>query len=145
METKLYKIGQLARLSHISPRTIDYYTKLGLIEPEKRSTANYRLYSSETLSRLKRIEAMKREKYTLEEIKDNLQKWNKVSHEEDIADKLSELQVHLQQLEKEVKALDPMFEHLKPYQAKNAFKLLSPHGVACIEAILLLLAKSQIL
>ena len=66
---KLYKIGELAKLADVSPRTIDYYTKLSLIEPEKRSDTNYRLYSDETLTRLKRIESMKNEKYTLEEIK----------------------------------------------------------------------------
>jgi MerR family copper efflux transcriptional regulator len=44
---KLYKIGELAKLADVSSRTIDYYTKLNLIEPEKRSDTNYRLYSDE--------------------------------------------------------------------------------------------------
>ena len=39
---KLYKIGELAKIADVSPRTIDYYTKLSLIEPEKRSDTNYR-------------------------------------------------------------------------------------------------------
>lgn len=48
---KLYKIGELA--------------KLDLLEPDKRSDKNYRYYSNETIIQLKRIENMKKEKYTL--------------------------------------------------------------------------------
>lgn len=94
---KLYRIGELARLSAVSPRTIDYYTKLGLIEPEKRSDTNYRLYNDETLKRLKRIEQMKRDKFTLEEIRLNIRQLDKVSHDEIVTDKLTSLSHLLQQ------------------------------------------------
>ncbi|GAA4862907.1 MerR family transcriptional regulator [Paenibacillus vulneris] len=139
---KLYKIGELARLTNVSPRTIDYYTKLGLIEPEKRSDTNYRLYSDETLTRLKRIENMKREKYTLEEIKASLKLWTKVSHDEIVTDKLTNIQLHLQQLQKEVQEISPILDKLKPSQLKYFNKMLTPHTAACIEALLLLLGKS---
>ncbi|MCS7460144.1 MerR family transcriptional regulator [Paenibacillus doosanensis] len=139
---KLYKIGEMARLTNVSPRTIDYYTKMGLIEPEKRSDTNYRLYSDETLTRLKRIESMKREKYTLEEIKANLTLWTKVSQDEIVTDKLTALQLHLQQLQKEVQEIRPILDKLKPSQLKNFNKVLTPHTAACIEALLLLLGKS---
>lgn len=144
MEVRLYKIGQLSRLSKVSPRTIDYYTKLGLIQPEKRSDANYRYYSDETLHRLKRIEMMKREKYTLEEIKERLDQWEKVSPNEQVADKLTALQLHLQQLEKEVKEISPMIEKLKPAQAKNLYKMITPSSAALIEALLILLGKGPL-
>jgi MerR family copper efflux transcriptional regulator len=133
----------LAQLAGVSPRTIDYYTKLGLIEPEKRSDTNYRLYSDETLLRLKRIEIMKREKYTLEEIKSSLREWNRVSHNERVTDKLTSLQIHLEQLEKEVKELSPMIQQLKPNQMKKLLKILTPSTAACIEALLYLLGQGQ--
>ncbi|MFH5185470.1 MerR family transcriptional regulator [Paenibacillus sp. TAB 01] len=141
---KLYKIGELARVSNVSPRTIDYYTKLGLIEPETRSDTNYRLYSDETLTRLKRIETMKREKYTLEEIKASLRQWKKVGQDEIVTDKLTSLQIHLQQLQKEAQEILPFLDKLKPTQMKNFNKLLTPHTAACIEALLLLLGKSPL-
>ncbi|WP_248924902.1 MerR family transcriptional regulator [Paenibacillus hamazuiensis] len=144
MEAKLYRIGELSRLSEVSPRTIDYYTKLGLIEPEARSGTNYRLYSDETLTRLKRIEIMKREKYTLEEIRQSLATWSKVSHDEFMASKLTSLQIHLQKLEKEAKEISPLLEQLKPAQAKRFHKLLTPQTAACIEALLLLLGKGPL-
>lgn len=141
---KLYKIGELAHLSKVSPRTVDYYTKLGLIHPEKRSDTNYRLYSDETLTRLKRIESMKREKYTLEEIKATLQQWNKVSHDEIVTDKLTSLQLLLQQLEKEAKEVGPLLDKLKPSQLKTLHKSLTQPTAACIEALLLLLGKGPL-
>lgn len=144
-DKKLYRIGELAKSSNVSTRTIDYYTQLGLIEPEKRSGSNYRFYSEETLTRLKWIETMKKEKYTLEEIKASLQKLDKVGRENVVAEKLTHLQLHMQQLEKEVKELGPLLEQLKPNQAKHVFKMLTPQSAACIEALLILLGKGPLL
>jgi MerR family copper efflux transcriptional regulator len=143
-DMKLYRIGELARLSEISPRTIDYYTKIGLVEPETRSDTNYRLYSDETLTRLKRINMMKKDKYTLEEIKASLLLWTKVSQDEIVTDKLTSIQLHLQQLHKEVQEISPIIDKMKPSQMKKLNKVLTPHTVACLEALLLLLGKSPL-
>ncbi|MDF2720658.1 MAG: MerR family transcriptional regulator [Paenibacillus sp.] len=142
---KLYRIGELAKLSATSSRTIDYYTKLGLISAEKRSDTNYRLYSDETLTRLKRIETMKKEKYTLEEIKTSINQWSKVSHDEAVTEKLTALQLHMRQLEREVKELSPLLAEMKPRQAKYAFNTLATQSAACIEALLLLLGKGPLM
>lgn len=139
---KLYKIGELAKLADVSSRTIDYYTKLNLIEPEKRSDTNYRLYSDETLHRLKRIESMKNEKYTLEEIKASLQQWNKVSQDDEVRDKLTSIQLHLEQLKKEAKELGPIIQELKPNQLKKLYRVLTQPTAACIEALIVLLGKN---
>lgn len=139
---KLYKIGELAKLADVSSRTIDYYTKLSLIEPERRSDTNYRLYSDETLNRLKRIESMKNEKYTLEEIKANLQQWSKVSPDDNVRDKLTSIQLHLEQLMKEAKELGPIIQQLKPNQMKKLYRILTQPTAACIEALIVLLGKN---
>ena len=138
---KLYKIGELAKLCNVSSRTIDFYTRMGLIQPEKRTGKNYRLYSDETLARLKRIELLKKEKYTLDEIKANLDQWDKVSHDQQVSDKLTTLELHLKHVEREVKELEPLIEQLKPSQLRSLFKKLTPQSAACIEALLLLLGK----
>lgn len=141
----LYRIGELARLSETSARTIDYYTKLGLIHPELRTKTNYRLYTDETLARLKRIEAMKKEKYSLEEIKSALDQWSKVSQDEAVTEKLTSLQLHLKQLEREAKELRPLLDDMKPRQAKIAFRSLATQSAACIEALLLLMGKGPLM
>jgi len=58
-------------LAGVSRRTIDYYTKLGLLKP-LRSESQYRYYTAESLLRLKLIEGMKKQRYTLEEIKQRI-------------------------------------------------------------------------
>jgi len=139
---KLFKIGQLASQCNISPRTIDYYTKLGLIEPIERSKTNYRLYGYETLERLKRIEWLKQQKLTLEEIKTILSRLDDAVSDEAVNDRLTKLQMHLVQLEREAKEIAPILEQMKPKQAKSLLKSLTPQTAACIEALLLLLGKA---
>nr|WP_175471408.1 MULTISPECIES: MerR family transcriptional regulator [Fontibacillus] len=136
---KLFRIGELAKAADVSERTIDYYTKMGLISPESRTQKNYRLYSNETLNRLERINLLKQEKYTLEEIREKLELWNKVSNEEHVTEKLSSLEIHLQQLEREVKELEPLISSLKPGQARHAFSNIMPQSLACIEALRILM------
>ncbi|MBB3109963.1 DNA-binding transcriptional MerR regulator [Paenibacillus phyllosphaerae] len=141
-EKPLYRIGELSKLAGVSPRTIDFYTSSGLIEPEARSAKNYRLYSDETLHRLKRIEQMKKDKYSLDEIKANLNGWQKISSEEQVSGKLTDLQLHLEQLQREVKELEPVLSQLKPSQAQKVIKRLVPSTAACVEALMLLMNKS---
>lgn len=132
----------MAKAAAVSERTIDYYTKLGLISPEKRTRTNYRLYSSETLSRLERINQMKQEKYSLEEIREKLKQWDKITHDEQVSEKLNSLEIHMQQLEREVKELEPLISNMKPGQARHAFASLMPQSLACIEALRIILNNS---
>ncbi|MFC4599987.1 MerR family transcriptional regulator [Cohnella hongkongensis] len=140
---RLYRIGELSSLAGISSRTIDYYTSLGLILPAKRSSGNYRLYDDETLSRLRRIEQLKAQKFSLEEIREQFASHNRVAVDEIVNRKLADLQIHLVQLEREVKELEPVLEQLKPNQAKKLYRTITPQTAACVEALLLLLGKSN--
>jgi MerR family copper efflux transcriptional regulator len=142
---RLYRIGELSRLAGVSPRTIDYYTGLGLLAPAKRSSGNYRLYDHETLARIRRIEHLKAQKFTLEEIRAQFTALYRVSADEEISRKLAELQSHLTQLEREVKELEPVLDQLKPQQAKRVFRAITPQTAACVEALLLLLGKSNLM
>jgi len=76
-DVRKYRIGEIAKLAGVSKRTIDYYTNLGLLRP-LRSESNYRYYTGDTLVRMKLIETMKLGRFTLEEIKDYLDSWDKV-------------------------------------------------------------------
>jgi len=144
-EPKLYRIGELSKLANVSARTIDYYTLIGLLSPAERSATNYRLYNHETLLRLQRIEEMKKDKYTLDEIKDNLDSISKISHEQDVTQRLFDLQKHLTQLEREVKELEPVLKGMKPRQANRLYTRIMPQTAACVEALMLLLNKSTLM
>ncbi|OMP68422.1 MerR family transcriptional regulator [Domibacillus epiphyticus] len=64
----LLRIGQVAELSGLSSRTIDYYTQHGLLEYE-RSSSNYRLYPESVLQTLERIKLLKKQRMSIAEIK----------------------------------------------------------------------------
>jgi MerR family copper efflux transcriptional regulator len=142
---RFYRIGELAQLTGISSRTIDYYTSLGLLAPAKRTTGNYRLYDDETLARIRRIEHLKAQKFSLEEIREHFSALGRVTPDEQVTRRLEELQTHLTQLEREVKELEPVLEQMKPQQVKRLFRAITPQTAACVEALLLLLAKSNLL
>ena len=116
-----------------------------MIEPAERSTTNYRLYGNETLRQLKRIEWLKQQKLSLEEIKELLLRNGKVTSEEAVTDRLTTLRLHMMQLEREAKAIAPILEELKPKQARSLLKSLSPQTAACIEALLLLIGKGPLM
>ncbi|MEW9110859.1 MAG: MerR family transcriptional regulator [Cytobacillus gottheilii] len=68
----LLRIGQVAKLSGLTTRTIDYYTQNNLL-PVERSSSNYRLYPEEALVTLEKIKKLKKEKMSLDQIKKLIQ------------------------------------------------------------------------
>jgi DNA-binding transcriptional MerR regulator len=50
-----YTVGEVARMSGVSVRTLHHYDEIGLLRPSGRSDAGYRLYSAADLGRLRRI------------------------------------------------------------------------------------------
>ncbi len=64
-----YTISQLAKAAEIPTTTIRYYERIGLVEPDNRSQGNYRLYSGESLNKLKFIRASQAIGFTLEDVK----------------------------------------------------------------------------
>jgi len=64
-----YTISQLAKSADIPTTTVRYYERIGLVEPEDRSHGNYRLYSDESLNKLKFIRAAQATGFTLDDVK----------------------------------------------------------------------------
>jgi DNA-binding transcriptional MerR regulator len=67
-----YLVGDLARISHVSVRTLHHYDGIGLLRPSARSAAGYRLYSDADLRRLQQILFYRELGFALEEIADIL-------------------------------------------------------------------------
>jgi MerR family mercuric resistance operon transcriptional regulator len=66
---KLLTIGSLAKLVDIHVETIRFYQKKGLIQQPPKPFQGYRIYSSETVSKLLFIQRAKLVGFTLSEIK----------------------------------------------------------------------------
>ena len=67
-----YLIGEVARLAHVSVRTLHHYDGIGLLTPSARSAAGYRLYSAEDLRSLQQILFYRELGFALDEIADIL-------------------------------------------------------------------------
>ncbi len=64
-----YSISRLAKAAEIPTTTVRYYERIGLVEPDSRSQGNYRLYSIETLHKLKFIRAAQAIGFTLSDVR----------------------------------------------------------------------------
>ena len=65
---KYYKIGELANLLKLSPRTIRYYEEIGLLNSVKRIEGGKRVYTDRDYQRLKFITRLKHLGLTLSEM-----------------------------------------------------------------------------
>jgi MerR family mercuric resistance operon transcriptional regulator len=64
-----YTISQLAHAAEVPTTTVRYYERVGLVQPEDRSVGNYRLYSDESLQKLKFIRTAQAIGFTLDDVK----------------------------------------------------------------------------
>lgn len=117
---KLFRIGEIATLSGLTPRTIRYYMELGLL-PEERSKGGQRSFSSSDLVYLKRIKELKALGFSLEEIKriislrkedesgnirrsELLRQYRKKLSDD--VEKVNDLKKHIEELEWHIKQLE---------------------------------------
>ncbi|MGL5388276.1 MAG: Zn(2+)-responsive transcriptional regulator [Enterobacterales bacterium] len=64
----MFKIGQLAKLADVTPDTVRYYEKQGMMDHHVRTEGGYRLYSDQDLQRLRFIRYAKQLGFTLDTI-----------------------------------------------------------------------------
>lgn len=64
----LMKVGELARSTGLTVRTLHHYDEIGLLKPSGRSEAGYRLYDERDVARLHGIQALRQMGLSLAEI-----------------------------------------------------------------------------
>ncbi|WP_256759486.1 MerR family transcriptional regulator [Cohnella sp. WQ 127256] len=67
-----WKVGDLAKLTGLTVRTLRFYDQIGLFSPSGQTESGHRLYSESDLSRLHQILSLKELGLSLEEIKSTL-------------------------------------------------------------------------
>jgi MerR family transcriptional regulator, copper efflux regulator len=116
------KVGAIAKAAGVGVQTLHYYERLGLLPKPQRSMANYRLYSSDAIRRVKFIKKAQAIGLTLEETKQildlkehGLAPCRKVA---ELGEKhLQEIETRLRQLRKYRRAL---MAALNDWQHENA-------------------------
>jgi DNA-binding transcriptional MerR regulator len=74
MTQRLYRIGELARRTGVSVRTLHHYHDIGLLCPSARGENGYRLYSSEDVARLQQIKSLRSLGFSLEDVRSCLER-----------------------------------------------------------------------
>ncbi|MDE8675287.1 MerR family transcriptional regulator [Priestia sp. SB1] len=127
-------MGELAEMAHVTKRTVDYYTNIGLLKAE-RSASNYRFYNEAALKRLYLIEKLKSEGRSLEEISSLFSvEQSENSHSKD------ELASKFYVLNDSLKEVAPLMEKLNEEDRKVMMNRLSPESVTLLHSLLLLLS-----
>jgi DNA-binding transcriptional MerR regulator len=127
-----YRIGELAELAGVSTRTIDYYTKIGLLHEEKRTTGKHRLYTKEALTKVKLIKQLQEHHFSLDEIYKFLIPSNKDIHQLTLG--IKEL---LDTLEGKVAELYTQLQNTKEVNTEIiALKMLALQGSQIVQTLL---------
>jgi len=69
---RTWKVGELAKATGTSVRTLHWYDEIGLLSPSDHSRAGYRLYGEEDVARLQQILSLRQLGLSLDEIRDLL-------------------------------------------------------------------------
>lgn len=72
MSPAFWKVGELARHTGLTVRTLHHYDEIGLLSPSHRTEAGYRLYDARDLARLQQIRSLRQLGFSLREIRDCL-------------------------------------------------------------------------
>ena len=59
-EKKFIQIGELAKKTRVTPRTIKYYEDKGLLKPFKKTQGGFRLYQNDKVKLVERIRQLKK-------------------------------------------------------------------------------------
>ncbi|MDB4877532.1 MAG: MerR family transcriptional regulator [Gemmatimonadetes bacterium] len=63
------KVGELAKRTGLSVRTLHYYDEIGLLQPSQLTQSRHRLYGAAELARLQQIKSLRQLGFSLDEIR----------------------------------------------------------------------------
>jgi DNA-binding transcriptional MerR regulator len=72
MKFEALKVGELAKRTGLTVRTLHHYDEIGLLKPSLHTDAGYRLYNTADVARLQQVLSLRQLGFALEEIRDCL-------------------------------------------------------------------------
>jgi len=126
MNQKNWKIGELAKQTGLTVRTLYHYDQIGLLSPSQYSDIGHRLYTETDIARLQQIMWLKQLGFSLEQIKEFIENAN-FNPIEVIKVQLESLNEHIRIQEQQRSQLEEIFELInsrKDVQAKQFIKLI---------------------
>ncbi len=125
---KSYKIGELAKLVSLTPRTIRYYEEIGLLNSVKRVEGGRRIYTNEDIRRLKFIKKLKLLGLSLKEMEEleNIYQINR-SNNDALSRLLELLKKHLGNIDSRINNLQKLKKEIVDYSKRIEKKLNGTH------------------
>lgn len=120
---KTWKVGELARRTGLTVRTLHHYDQVGLLRPSRRTPAGHRLYGEADVARLQQIQSLRRLGFGLEEVRDALDRPE--------LPPLRVVQLHLERVRDEIRLRQRLCERLEAIAAR----LGTAEGVSAEEFI----------
>ncbi len=121
---KYYRIGQLANLVGISPRTIRYYEEIGLLNSIRRLEGGKRVYTDQDYQRLKFIKRLKHLGLTLAEMHELEDIYQIHRTNKKVLPRLLELlEGHVEKIEERVRNLEKLRSEILTYHQRISAKL----------------------
>lgn len=106
------RIGEVAKLVGVTPKTVRHYEKVGLLKKPERSESGYRLYSADDLLRLHRVKKLQSLGLSLRRVGDVL---GEADQERSLRDILKTLRA---EVDAEIVQMDLLGEHLAAVDEK---------------------------
>src|SRR5579864_8178189 len=111
MRFQALKVGELARRTGLTIRTLHHYDEIGLLRPTLHTEAGHRLYTAGDVARLQQVLSLRQLGFTLEEVRDCLHRPD-FSPLEVISLHLARLREHLELQRQLAARLEVIASHL---------------------------------
>src|SRR3954454_12487859 len=72
MHFEALQVGELARRTGLTVRTLHHYDAIGLVRPSRHTAAGYRVYTAADVARLQQVLSLRQLGFSLEEIRECL-------------------------------------------------------------------------
>lgn len=150
----MYKIKEVAEMAGVSVRTLHHYDHIDLLKPAMITEAGYRLYTDENLERLQQILFFKELGFTLQQIKDIIdrpdfdRKQALNQQREWLVKKKKRLEIMIETVERTIQSLEgerkmegkELFtgfnmEEIKAHQKKYADETKQKYGKEMVEKV----------
>ncbi|HTK75488.1 MAG TPA: MerR family transcriptional regulator, partial [Gemmataceae bacterium] len=110
MKFEALQVGELARRTGLTVRTLHHYDEIGLLKPSLHTEAGYRLYTAADVARLQQVLSLRSLGFSLEEVRDCLTR-------PDFAP-LEAIRLHLAKLRGQIELEQKLFGRLEVLAAR---------------------------
>jgi MerR family transcriptional regulator, thiopeptide resistance regulator len=101
---QVWRVGELAKQTGITVRTLRYYDQLGLLKPTEYTETGHRLYTYQDLLRLQQVLSLRQLGFSLEEIKQILESGKLIP--------LKLVRMHRERVEEQIRTQQELYQQL---------------------------------